>query len=283
MARPRASTPAPLLLLFLVLLIALLALPSQGQSLAGLKVINALPPPILDFSFTFVDVLVDGELVFSKVEYLFGSSNGTHGPYRPLEAPGSYNVSFRYSNHPELGVVASTRLQIAQPGTYHTVVIFGRNTIDFPIQTAHLIDQSVGGHADAMRQQDQGLQIRVVEEEERGDRGATDKGAAAASIRYFNAGISLGPTTVTLNGKDLFPSTPYGQAWSGGQYAELEVSRGSSFTFAVVDARYEEIEITFDKLPLTAGCAFTLFSTGVLGNYYSPFIIVATRDLCTKR
>src|SRR3546814_14214942 len=47
-------------------------------------------------------------------------------------------------------------------------------------------------------------------------------GKGLTSIRYFNAGISLGPTTVKMNGKDLFASTPYGQAWNGGQYVEFD-------------------------------------------------------------
>jgi hypothetical protein len=272
---------------FLLLVVLALSAPVRGQS-AGLKVINALPPPILDFSSSFIDALVDGNLFFSKVEYLFGSSNGTHGPYRPLDAPGTYNVSFRYTNHPERGIIASTQLQITQPGTYHTVVIFGRNTVDFPLQTAHLVDQSVGKRAISRPSEEgvtsrhrKGFKTSITEEDEEETNRKVGSGKGLTSIRYFNAGISLGPTTVKMNGKDLFASTSYGQAWNGGQYVEFDTgAKGGYFMFEVVDARYEEIQITFDKLFLSNGCAFTIFSTGVLGNYYSPYIVVHTKDLC---
>ncbi len=274
---------------FLLLVVLALSAPVRGQS-AGLKVINALPPPILDFSSSFIDALVDGNLFFSKVEYLFGSSNGTHGPYRPLDAPGTYNVSFRYTNHPERGIIASTQLQITQPNTYHTVVIFGRDTADFPLQTAHLVDQSFGKQRAISRQSEEGelasrhrkgFEASLVEEDEEGTSREVGSGEGVTSIRYFNAGISLGPTTVKMNGKNLFASTPYGQAWNGGQYVEFDTgAKGGYFMFEVVDARYEEIQITFDKLFLSNGCAFTIFSTGVLGNYFSPYIVVHTKDLC---
>jgi hypothetical protein len=264
----RVHTLAGTFALLFLLLLSFSPPSSLAVNPAGLKIIHALPPPMLDFSYMFVDVLVDGALFFSRVEYLMGSSNGSH-PYRLLSAPATYTVSFRYSNHQELGIIATTQLHV-QPSTYHTVVIFGLNTTAFPTQTVHLVDQA---NATGKALADGGKQQRMA------------IGKGTASIRYFNAGVSFSATTVKVNGKDLFISTPYGQAWNGGGYVEIDASTAKDgvFDFEVVDARYEEIQITFDRLQLTNGCAFTLFAAGVLGNYYSPLMIVDTRDMCSAR
>jgi len=222
---------------------------ASAVDVVGLNCINALPPPVLDFSYAPIDVLVNG-VDSAKMQYLFGS------PSIPLRVPATYNISFRYTNHQDQGLISSTQLELTQEALNHTLIIFGRSTAAFPVQIAHLVASQRATEA-----------------------------ASSAFMRYFNGGISFSDTIVRANGKDLFTPTPYGQAWQGGKYLEIDltnVPRGE-IDFDLVDARYPEIQLTYDVLALANGCSYTLFASGVLGNFYSPLLIVDSTDSCSTR
>ncbi len=156
---------------------------------------------------------------------------------------GIVRLAVMFTNHPKNGVIAFKTLHLYEPANA-TVFAFGHHTSDFPFNMLYLEDAP-----------------------------ANSAPPNTMLLRFVSLAMAFDRFSVKLNSEVVFKNMSFGSSWNGGEYL---VHAPGHFGVTIVNSN--NLVIDYNSLTFNKRGIYTLFTTGTLGDPYTPVIVLQMMD-----